>query len=87
MQTASRLAGFLADTWIGRKRSGLSNAEAARAAVAHLKPIVAVTGGSRGIGAALAMRFAEAGIVTAGEQLKEKKSATKSTILVAILSQ
>ncbi len=61
MQTASRLAGFLADTWIGRKRSGLSNAEAARAAVAHLKPIVAVTGGSRGIGAALAMRFAEAG--------------------------
>jgi uncharacterized protein len=61
MQTASRLAGILADTWIGRKRSNLTDVQAARAAVAHLKPIVAVTGGSGGLGAALAMRFAEAG--------------------------
>jgi uncharacterized protein len=61
MQTAGRFAGSLADTWIGRKPPDLTKVEAARAAVAHLKPIVAVTGGSRGIGAALAMRFAEAG--------------------------
>jgi short-subunit dehydrogenase len=36
----------------------------ARAAVAHLKPAVVVTGGSRGIGQALAKRFLEAGSTT-----------------------
>jgi len=35
--------------------------QSARAAVAHLKPAVVVTGGSRGIGLALAKRFIEAG--------------------------
>lgn len=38
--------------------------QAARAAVAHLKPAVVVTGGSRGIGLALAKRFIEAGHTT-----------------------
>jgi uncharacterized protein len=61
MPTASRFADFWATLWISRKRFDLTKVERARAAVAHLKPIVAVTGGSRGIGAALAMRFAEAG--------------------------
>ncbi len=57
MPAATRLA----DLWIGRKSFDQKAVEQARAAVAHLKPIVVVTGGSRGIGAALAMRFAEAG--------------------------
>lgn len=37
---------------------------AARIAVAHLKPAVVITGGSRGIGLALAKRFIEAGHTT-----------------------
>ena len=57
MPAANRLADF----WISRRRFNPAQVEVARAAVAHLKPIVVVTGGSRGIGAALAMRFAEAG--------------------------
>ncbi len=60
MPVAGRLADFWADFRIGRKRFDLTEVETARAAVAHLKPIVVVTGGSRGIGAALAMRFAQA---------------------------
>ncbi len=61
MPAASRVAENWSNYWIGRKRFDLGKVEAARAAVAHLRPIVVVTGGSRGIGAALAMRFAEAG--------------------------
>ena len=61
MPTAGRLAYSFADFWFSRKRFDLTMVENARASVAHLKPIVVVTGGSRGIGAALAMRFAEAG--------------------------
>jgi uncharacterized protein len=61
MPAANRFADFWAPLWIGRKRFDRDKVENARAAVAHLKPIVVVTGGSRGIGAALAMRFAEAG--------------------------
>lgn len=61
MPAASGVAEFWANPWIGRKRFDLGKVEEARAAVAHLKPIIVVTGGSRGIGAALAMRFAETG--------------------------
>jgi short-subunit dehydrogenase len=38
--------------------------QAARAAVVHLKPAVVITGGSRGIGYALAKRFLQAGNAT-----------------------
>lgn len=51
----------LVDFWIARKPEGKTSAAQARAAVAHLKPAVVVTGGSRGIGLAIAKRFAEKG--------------------------
>ncbi|MBA2126318.1 NAD(P)-dependent oxidoreductase [Hyphomicrobium methylovorum] len=52
--------------WISRLRLWLSGAnpetvKTARAAVAHQKPAVVITGGSRGIGFALAKRFLRAG--------------------------
>lgn len=48
------------DAWLNRRRMNRAAVQAARDRVAHLKPAVVVTGGSRGIGAALAWRFAEA---------------------------
>jgi short-subunit dehydrogenase len=53
----SLLSGFL-DAWIARYAKPK---QAALDAVAHLKPAVVVTGGSRGIGFQLARRFAKAG--------------------------
>ena len=92
MPAASRFADF----WIGRKNFDLKAVENARSAVAHLKPIVVVTGGSRGIGAALAMRFAEAGnhvalvarnaeaLAAAARQISEKTNQSIIEILLDI---
>ena len=43
--------------WINRKNLDTPDRNAARAAVAHLKPAVLIVGGSRGIGLALANEF------------------------------
>jgi short-subunit dehydrogenase len=48
----------LIDIWLSRHAAP---SEAALHAVAHLKPITVITGGSRGIGLAFAQRFASAG--------------------------
>lgn len=52
---------YLATLWSNRTRSDPAIASAALSAVANLKPIVVITGGSRGIGYALAEHFAVKG--------------------------
>jgi short-subunit dehydrogenase len=52
---------WLSRLWHWRSIHNPAEIAAARAAVAHLKPAVVVTGGSRGIGLALAERFMQAG--------------------------
>lgn len=55
------LAVRITDFWNNRRRADSAAVAAARAAVAERTPVVLVTGGSRGIGAALARSFAAAG--------------------------
>ena len=73
------IATRLADIWLNRSPRDLVAVQAARDAVAGLTPAVVVTGGSRGIGAALAKRFATAGhrvvVVARGEEQLAKAAA------------
>lgn len=55
----------LADLWIARKPADRGALAAARGAVSHLRPVVLVTGASRGIGAELASAFARKGYAIA----------------------
>jgi uncharacterized protein len=86
-------AARIANLWIGRKqtRGTASDLSAARAAVAEKQPAAVITGGSRGIGAALAHVFAANGhrvmIVARDAQTLEKtatqiKSLTGQTVAV-----
>jgi short-subunit dehydrogenase len=54
-------ASWLTRPWYWRSAYSPEAVRAARQAVAHQKPAVVITGGSRGIGLALARRFIEAG--------------------------
>jgi short-subunit dehydrogenase len=54
-------ASWLSRLWYWRSICSPDEIAAAREAVAHLKPAVVITGGSRGIGLALAQRFMQAG--------------------------
>ncbi len=51
----------IVDLWLTRGRRLTADERSARAAAANLSPAVVVTGGTRGIGAAIARRFAESG--------------------------
>jgi uncharacterized protein len=76
------------DIWVCRHARTSDSVRQARSAVAQFKPIVVVTGGSRGIGAALAERFAVAGhdlaiigrdapaLETAAKNLRQKTGRT-----------
>jgi short-subunit dehydrogenase len=67
------------DLWLSRNAEPQADA---LAAVAHLKPMVVVTGGSRGIGLALARRFARAGhdvaVIARGAEAVEAAAAAVS---------
>ena len=54
-------AAWIADLWLARHSTNSETRRAARSAVGHLTPAVVVTGGSQGIGLALATEFLSAG--------------------------
>ncbi len=56
-----KVATQIVDLWLMRGRRLTADERSARAAAAHLSPAVVVTGGTRGIGAAIARRFAISG--------------------------
>jgi short-subunit dehydrogenase len=75
--------------WPWRASVDAQSIRAAREAVAHLKPAVVITGGSRGIGLALARRFIEAGrrtviVARNGPGLEEAAAAIQTSTGVEV---
>lgn len=76
------IAERLANLWIGRKHADPGAVAQALAQVAQLKPAVVVTGGSRGLGLAVAERFLSAGstivlVARTGDELERAAAAMR----------
>jgi uncharacterized protein len=95
----NKSASWRALLWPWRSPADPDAVRAARKAVAHLKPAIVITGGSRGIGFALARRFIQAGHETvivgrnaprleeAAKELKASTGSDVTTILCDVSEQ